>query len=66
MTSNHAGAQIRTARRMRGRSLESVAERVGITRSSLSRIERGEQRVALDVLDRLANELDVQIVLGSR
>lgn len=48
---------IRAWRKHRHLTLENLAERVGITHASLSRIERGEQPYNQDLLDLLAEAL---------
>lgn len=48
---------IRAWRKHRALTLETLAERVGITHASLSRIERGEQPYNQDILDRIADAL---------
>jgi len=48
---------IRAWRKHRGLSLETLAERVGVSHGSLSRIERGRQPYAQRLLERLAEEL---------
>jgi transcriptional regulator with XRE-family HTH domain len=48
---------IRAWRKHRGLTLENLAERIGTTHASLSRIERGEQPYNQDLLDLLADEL---------
>lgn len=48
---------IRSWRKFRGYTLENLAERVGITHASLSRIERGEQPYNQDLLGLLADAL---------
>lgn len=48
---------IRAWRKHRGLTLEVLAERIGTTHASLSRVERGEQPYNQDLLDLLAGEL---------
>lgn len=48
---------IRAWRKHRELTLENLAERIGVTHASLSRIERGEQPYNQDLLDLLAEEL---------
>jgi DNA-binding transcriptional MerR regulator/quercetin dioxygenase-like cupin family protein len=53
------GARVRAARRSRGMSLADLAKRSGISRSFLSTIERGENRISPGVLSALADTLDL-------
>jgi len=60
----HVGREIRVARQISGRSIQEVAGQVGISKSQLSRIERGELRaVAVDQLTRAgaAVGLDIRV-----
>ena len=41
---------------------EELAERVGITSSTLSKIENGEGNVKLNTLEKIAEELQVRVV----
>jgi transcriptional regulator with XRE-family HTH domain len=52
------GQYIRTFRRLQGLTAEQVADRAGITRTTLRRLEQGETSVGLDVF------LEVCRVLG--
>lgn len=60
------GDNIRKARLRRAHSLETIAERAGITRKTLYRVERGDPAVALGiyarVLQALRLENDIAIV----
>ncbi|WP_245649960.1 XRE family transcriptional regulator [Millisia brevis] len=51
--------RLRELRQARGLTLESVATRAGIDVSTLSRLESGKRRLALDHLPRLAAALSV-------
>ncbi|MDY7092610.1 MAG: helix-turn-helix transcriptional regulator [Acidobacteriota bacterium] len=55
------GQRLAQARRRSGRELtqHELAERIGLSRSSLANIERGRQRVHLHVLVRLAEALEM-------
>ena len=53
------GHRIRRLRRKNKLTQPALAARVGIPASDLSRIERDELRVSLDVLIRIVGELDV-------
>jgi transcriptional regulator with XRE-family HTH domain len=49
---------LRVGRRMNGTAL---AERVGVTRHHLANVELGRSTPSLDLLVRIANELDVSV-----
>lgn len=53
--------RIRGLRQCRGWSLEALARRAGLTPSTLSRIETGNRRIALDQLVPLARALDTTL-----
>ncbi|GAA3542535.1 helix-turn-helix transcriptional regulator [Amycolatopsis ultiminotia] len=53
--------RIRALRVAQGRSLEELAERARLSPSSLSRIENGQRRLALDQLVTLARALDTSL-----
>jgi transcriptional regulator with XRE-family HTH domain len=53
------GDRLRTARAARGLSLRSLAERVGVSPSLISQVERGLARPSVNTLYALARELDV-------
>lgn len=55
------GGRIRQLREARGWSLESLAERSGVSRSNISLIERGESSPTATVLDRLGAGLGVTL-----
>ncbi len=54
------GENIRKARLRRAHSLETVAERAGITRKTLYRVERGEPAVALGIYGRVLQALGLE------
>lgn len=54
------GDNIRKARLRRAHSLETVAERAGITRKTLSRVERGDPAVALGIYARVLQALRLE------
>ena len=62
------GDNIRKARLRRAHSLETVAERAGITRKTLYRVERGDPAVALGIYARVLQALrldnDIALVAG--
>lgn len=59
------GANIRKARLRRSHSLETVAERAGITRKTLYRVELGDPAVALGIYARVLQALRLETDLAS-
>jgi transcriptional regulator with XRE-family HTH domain len=59
------GDNIRKARLRRAHSLETVAERAGITRKTLYRVERGDPAVALGIYARVLQALRLENDLAS-
>lgn len=53
------GNRIRVAREKKGITQETLAERINISPSHISVIERGVKTVRIDTVVRIANELDV-------
>jgi transcriptional regulator with XRE-family HTH domain len=60
-TDERVRARLRALRLERGLSQEEVAERAGMAASTLSRLESGARRLALDHLTPLASALGVQV-----
>lgn len=58
---NRLGANLRRLRRDRRLTLEALAERSGVSRSMISKVERGESQPTTPVLGRLAEALAVGI-----
>lgn len=58
------GANIKMARLRRGHSAETVAQRAGITRSTLTRVERGDAAVALGIYARVLQALRLEETLA--
>ncbi|WP_321477074.1 helix-turn-helix transcriptional regulator [uncultured Paludibaculum sp.] len=56
----NVGENIRMARLRRAHSLETVAERAGITRKTLYRVERGDPAVALGIYARVLQALRLE------
>jgi transcriptional regulator with XRE-family HTH domain len=54
------GLAIRERRRALGLSQDALAERSGLDRLNVGRIERGERSPRLDTLARIADALDVR------
>jgi len=59
------GENIRRARLRRAQSSEAVAQRAGITRKTLYRVERGDPAVALGIYARVLQALRLENDLGS-
>ena len=53
------GARMRTLRRERGWTLEDLAERTGLSRAYLSRMEGGERQPSLSALSEVARAYDI-------
>jgi transcriptional regulator with XRE-family HTH domain len=66
----HAGRAIRLAvevrelREKRGLSQRELAERLGTTQSAVARLEAGNVSPSLPTLDKLADALGVELVVG--
>jgi CheY-like chemotaxis protein/DNA-binding XRE family transcriptional regulator len=59
----HFGANVRTWRRRRGISQEQLAERANLHRTYVTDIERGARNVSLEIIERLARALEVQLAV---
>jgi DNA-binding XRE family transcriptional regulator len=59
------GANIKKARLRRAHSSQTVAQRAGITRKTLYRVERGDPAVALGIYARVLQALRLENDLGS-
>jgi len=59
------GENIKKARLRRAYSSETVAQRAGITRKTLYRVERGDPAVALGIYARVLQTLRLESDLGS-
>lgn len=59
------GGNIKKARLRRAYSSETVAQRAGITRKTLYRVERGDPAVALGIYARVLQALRLESDLGS-
>ena len=60
------GAQVHAARAAHGLSQPALAERSGLQQAEISRIETGASNPTADTLLRLANSLDLDVVLAPR
>ena len=59
---SHVGKSIKKFRKVKKVSQGKLAEQVGLTRASITNIERGRQNVTLDTLWHIATILDVGII----
>jgi transcriptional regulator with XRE-family HTH domain len=55
------GKRVRDLRKANGYSQEAFADAAGLHRTYIGAIERGEQNVSLDNIERIAKALKVQI-----
>jgi transcriptional regulator with XRE-family HTH domain len=53
--------RISILRREKGVSLTALAEAAGTTKAQIQKLERGDRRLSLDWMDRIARALDVKI-----
>lgn len=53
--------RLRKTRKEQGHTLQSLAEQVGIQKSSLGNIERGDKSPSLDIVIALADSLNISI-----
>jgi len=60
MEQTNVTLKIRAARKERGVSQRELARALGVAQSTLSRIERGERRVSVDLLIEIARTLGVR------
>jgi len=58
---DHVGPRLRKVRELRGVTLTEVAERTGISKSTLSRLENGQRRPSLELLLPLAQAYRVPL-----
>src|SRR5260370_32758125 len=61
ITTNLLAQAVRAHRESRGFSLGALAEKAGISKTSLSKIEAGQRNPSLDVLRRIASALNVSV-----
>jgi transcriptional regulator with XRE-family HTH domain len=54
------GSRIRAERELSGYKIVELAERIGLSESYLSRIERGERPIDIDLIERIAQTLDIR------
>src|ERR671916_3400603 len=61
VSSGELGAWVRGLRRERGLTLEELAERSGVSRAMISKVERGEKNPTLVVAAKLAEGLGITL-----
>lgn len=54
---------IRKLRQITGQSQEHLAHRVGISRTYLGEIERGKRNIGIDLMEKIAAELNIPLEL---
>lgn len=52
---------LRRIRKQRGLSQETLADIVGLHRTYVGSIERGERNLGIDTVEKIANALDVEV-----
>jgi transcriptional regulator with XRE-family HTH domain len=57
----HMGEKVRSARLAAGISQDVLAQRVGLTRSSIANLEAGRQRIALHLFIAICQALDKEV-----
>lgn len=57
------GAGIKQLRNARGLTQAQLAELVGVERTSITNIEKGQQRLGLDLLDKIATALGMRLTM---
>ena len=62
VSSGRLGERVRALRRERGWTLELLAERSGVSRAMISKLERGEKNPTLVVAARVAEGLGVSLL----
>ncbi len=55
------GARVEAARKEKGLTQEELAERVGVTQSMITHIEKGKKKPSLDKAIAIARELDTTV-----
>lgn len=58
---NRFGKRVRELRKLKGWSQEELADKAGLHRTYVGTIERGEQNVSIDNIERLAKTLGVSL-----
>lgn len=57
------GRRVRELRKQKGYSQEQLADKAGLHRTYIGAIERGEQNVSIDNIDKIAKALKISVVL---
>ncbi len=57
------GKRVRELRKQKGYSQEELADKAGLHRTYIGSIERGEQNVSIDNIDKIAKALKTPIAL---
>jgi transcriptional regulator with XRE-family HTH domain len=57
------GAGIKQLRKARGLTQAQLAELIGVERTSITNVEKGQQRLGLDLLDKLAAALGMKLTM---
>jgi transcriptional regulator with XRE-family HTH domain len=55
------GQRVKTLRKEKGMSQEELAEKSGLNRPYISAIEQGKRNVSLEVMDKLAEAIGIDI-----
>lgn len=58
---NKFGKRVRELRKLKGWSQEELADKVGLHRTYVGTVERGEQNVSIDNIEKLAKSLGVSV-----
>ena len=57
------GKRVRELRKQKGYSQEQLADKAGLHRTYIGSIERGEQNVSIDNIDKIAKALKTSVAL---
>jgi transcriptional regulator with XRE-family HTH domain len=57
------GQRVKSLRKEKGMSQEELAEKSGLNRPYISAIEQGKRNVSLEVMEKLAEAMGVEIVI---
>lgn len=60
------GIQIKSFREKKGYNQEELAQIMGITRSTISKIENGKFSITVDYLEKFANHLEFNVLLREK
>lgn len=59
---NTLNEKIRTLREMKSWSQEQMAERIEMSKNGYAKVERGETRLTVEALDKIAQAFDMDMV----